>query len=100
MITEVGDQISRVTRARRNVQLAVEIVKDEVYCRSVVLNAPLRADASEYLRVLLSVGIRHVDLVPDPTQERLLDQIRRVQVGREENQTVEWDLQLVSRREP
>ena len=56
--------------------------------------AALGSHDLEQLAEVFARGVGHHDLVRDPTQERPVDQVLRLQVGREDNQLVERHLDL------
>ena len=84
-----------MARARRDAEPAVEVLVDPVDRFVAVHDLPRHADPPEDLLVLLLGRARHEDLVVDPSQERLVDQVERVEVGREDEERVERHRELV-----
>src|SRR5437867_2489164 len=84
-----------VARAQRDVALAA-VLRDPIAGLRVEGDLLRLADAAEDLRELLIGRRLDLDLVLDPSQERLVDERGRGAVGREDEEHVEGDLDLAA----
>src|SRR2546426_5439335 len=93
-VDELLEDVPRVAAAQAEVLLAV--VREDLAQRlGLVVDVLPRADAAEDLLVLLYRGRLDADLVADAAQERLVDEVGRVEVRREDDEHVERDLHLL-----
>src|SRR5947209_3054829 len=78
-------------------EVLLAIVRQDLAHRlGLVVDVLARADALEDLVVLLDRRRLDADLVADAAEERLVDEVGRVEVRREDDEHVEWDLDLLA----
>src|SRR5437867_5757731 len=94
-VDQLLDDVSRVAAPEAKVLLAV-VREDLAHRLGLVVDALPGADALEDLVVLLDRRRLDADLVADAAEEGLVDQVRRVEVRREDDQHVKGDLDLLA----
>src|SRR5207248_4400106 len=94
-VDELLDDVARMAAAQAEVLLAV-VREDLAHRLGLVVDVLARADALEDLVVLLDRRRLDADLVADAAKERLVDEVGRVEVRREDDEHVEGDLDLLA----
>src|SRR5437762_9159754 len=94
-VDELLDDVAGMAAPQAEVLLAV-VREDLAHRLGLVVDALARADALEDLVVLLDRRSLDPDLVTDAPEERLVDEVGRVEVRREDDEHVERDLDLLT----
>src|SRR2546430_1847068 len=94
-VDKLLDDVSRMAATQAEVLLAV-VREDLAHRLGLVVDALAGADPLEDLVVLLDRRRLDADLVANAAEERLIDQVGRIEVRREDDEHVERDLDLLA----